>query len=167
MENIYNFNAKFLTIGLCILLTNILISCQITASEKVNLKANKESNRKNIVSEANSYEDECLKAEYPERKNRISAGVMNGKAIDIPKPEYPDELKEKNISGKVKAEVVIDEEGKVIWAKVDNGHLELQTLVKTVVCKAHFKAPTISGIPYSVSGIIIYNFVLPEKITNR
>lgn len=163
MENIYNFNAKFLIIALCILLTNISISCQINAPEKVNLKVDKESNQKDTVSETNSYEDECLKAEYPESKTRINAGVMNGKAIDIPKPEYPYELKEKNISGSIKAEVVIDEEGKVIWAKVDNGHPELQALVKTVVCKASFKAPTISGIPYSVGGIIIYNFVLPKK----
>jgi TonB family protein len=106
----------------------------------------------------------CLNAEFPKRKDKyiISAGVINIKAIDIPKPEYPAKAKTEKIDGEIKASVFVNESGKVIWARVDNGHPLLQEAVKKVLCQPIFKPATISGHPYAVSGFIIYKFVLPE-----
>ncbi|MFN2500333.1 MAG: TonB family protein [Pyrinomonadaceae bacterium] len=74
------------------------------------------------------------------RKPRtIYFGILNSKAIDIPKPVYPVQAKDAKISGVVKAGVVIDETGKVIWARVETGHPLLQAAVKTVVCQARVK----------------------------
>lgn len=108
-------------------------------------------------------ETDCLSTEYPKRKYIISAGVLNIKAIDIPKPQYPVKAKARKIAGDVKASVFVDEAGNVVWARVNNGHPILQEAVKRVVCQARFKPAAISGNPYSVSGFIIYRFVLPKR----
>ena len=104
---------------------------------------------------------DCLTAEYPKGKGKyiISAGVLNAKALDIPKPKYPVSARRKKIGGEVKASVFIDESGKVAWARVDNGNQLLRGAVKKVVCRALFKRATISGHPYSFTGLITYRFV--------
>ncbi|MDQ3633648.1 MAG: energy transducer TonB [Acidobacteriota bacterium] len=167
MENIYNFNTKFLTIALCICLTNILISCHISSSEKVisdtvNLPTENKLNEIKDTVEFKNEDDKCLNAEYPKREKWISAGVMNAEAIDIPKPEYPAEAKSQEIEGEIIASVIVDEKGKVIWAKVNDGHSLLQEAVRKVVCKPRFKPATISGIPYAIKGLITYRFSLTE-----
>ncbi len=139
-------------------------SCQTTSAQRV--ADDKTTEQTNVEptptpKETKSENDEavCLNAEYPKRKGKIiSAGVLNAKAIDIPKPEYPAEAKAKKIDGEVKASVFVDEAGKVVWARIDNGHPLLQEAVKKVVCQSLFKPATISGHPYSFSGLIIYRF---------
>ena len=46
----------------------------------------------------------------------ISGGVLNGKAVSLPKPAYPVEAKEANAEGSVAVEVEIDEHGTVASA---------------------------------------------------
>ena len=47
----------------------------------------------------------------------VNGGVVNGKAIGLVKPEYPDSAKSAGASGQVNVQVTIDKEGKVIQAK--------------------------------------------------
>src|ERR1041384_1122044 len=47
----------------------------------------------------------------------IRGGLLNGKAISLPKPAYPEEAKKDNAEGRVSVAVTIDEEGNVIDAK--------------------------------------------------
>ena len=91
----------------------------------------------------------------------ISLGRIDSRVIEIPKPLYPAEAKDANISGVVKALVVVDETGKVIWARVDNGHPLLQAAVKTVVCQARLKPFRVAGRIVKSNGIITYKFELP------
>src|ERR1041384_642084 len=44
-------------------------------------------------------------------------GVLNSRAIEMPQPVYPEEAKTKHITGTVKVEVTIDEQGNVIDAQ--------------------------------------------------
>ena len=91
----------------------------------------------------------------------ISLGRIDSRVIEIPKPVYPPEAKDAKISGVVTALVVVDETGKVIWARVDNGHPQLQAAVKTVVCQARLKPFKVAGHFVKSNGIITYKFELP------
>jgi len=91
----------------------------------------------------------------------ISLGRIDSRVINIPKPVYPAEAKDAKISGVVTALVVVDETGKVIWARVRNGPALLQAAVKTVVCQARLKPFRVNGAFVKSNGIITYKFELP------
>ena len=167
MKGVSKSYVTLLTFALGVILTVDWFSCQPTSSQqvvydKVIEQTNDEFNQVKEETKIENDEASCLSAEYPKRKNKyiISAGVLNVKAIDIPKPEYPAEAKAEKVVGEIKTSVFVNESGKVVWARVDNGHPLLQEAVKKVVCKPTFKPATISGHPYAVSGFIIYKFVL-------
>src|SRR6266550_3534489 len=52
----------------------------------------------------------------------ISGGVLNGKAISLPKPQYPPIARQAHASGTVVVQVTIDENGSVISAHAVSGH---------------------------------------------
>lgn len=132
---------------------------QQVAGDKTIRQNSGEVNKEKDDIKRENYQADCLNAKYPKRKYAFYAGVLNAKALDIPKPKYPVKARRKKIGGDVKASVFIDESGKVAWARVDNGNQLLQQAVRKVVCTALFKPPTISGNPYSFSGLITYRFV--------
>ena len=49
----------------------------------------------------------------------VSGGVVNGKATSLPKPEYPEALRNAGIEGIVAVNITIDEQGSVIFAEAD------------------------------------------------
>ncbi len=89
----------------------------------------------------------------------INGGVINGKAISLPKPKYPAEARSARVSGTVSVKVVIDEVGSVVTAKAFCGHALLHDVTQAAAMKAKFSPTTLSGQPVKVSGIITYNFV--------
>lgn len=92
----------------------------------------------------------------------ISLGVINGRAFDLVKPEFPKSAKAVNVYGAVSVSVLIDENGNVIEAKVINGHPFLQLTSIKAARKSKFEPLIFGGNAFSVRGIIIYNFV-PDK----
>jgi TonB family protein len=92
----------------------------------------------------------------------ISGGVLNGKAIDLPKPIYPPAAKSSRASGLVVVEVVIDEKGKVIAAKATSGHMLLKQAAVMAAQGARFSPTLLSGQPVKISGEINYNFALAQ-----
>jgi protein TonB len=88
----------------------------------------------------------------------ISGGVLNGKAVDLPKPTYPPAARSARASGLVTVEVVIDEKGKVIAAKATSGHALLREVAEQAAKGARFSPTLLSGQPVKVSGEINYNF---------
>jgi len=52
----------------------------------------------------------------------ISGGVLNGKAISLPKPPYPQIARAAHASGTVVVQVLIDENGSVVSAHAVSGH---------------------------------------------
>lgn len=93
-------------------------------------------------------------------------GVLNRKAISLPKPEYPKKARNTLASGSVTVQVNLDEEGNVIEAKACSGHPLLWESAVKVALQAKFKPTLLTGIPVKVSGIIIYNF-MPEAIIDE
>ena len=56
----------------------------------------------------------------------ISGGVLNGKAISLPKPAYPPIARAAHAAGTVVVQVLIDENGNVVSAHAVSGHPLLQ-----------------------------------------
>lgn len=91
--------------------------------------------------------------------NTISGGVMNGKAVSLPKPEYPAAARAVRAAGAVNVQVTIDEEGNVINAAAVSGHPLLRQVAEQSARQAKFSPIILSGQPVKVVGIIVYNFV--------
>jgi len=88
----------------------------------------------------------------------IEGGVLNGKALDLPKPTYSEEAKRLHVSGTVTVRVVIDENGKVISALAIDGPAPLRAAAEEAARKAVFNPTTQGGITVKVSGVITYKF---------
>ncbi len=97
-------------------------------------------------------------AQTPKPKS-ISAGVVNGKATSLPKPEYPAAAFAVKASGAVNVQVSIDENGNVISASAVSGHPLLRQAAEQAARQATFKPTLLSGQPVKVTGVIVYNFV--------
>ena len=89
----------------------------------------------------------------------ISGGVVNGKAINLPKPVYPPAARAERASGAVNVQVKIDENGNVVSAKAVSGHPLLSEVSEQAAFKAKFAPTRLAGQPVSVVGVIVYNFV--------
>ncbi len=90
----------------------------------------------------------------------ISGGVLNGRALELPAPEYPEVARRMRTVGLISVEVVIDSNGKVISAKAGPGNSVLQQAAVKAAYRARFSPTTLSGQPVKVSGVINYNFSL-------
>ena len=89
----------------------------------------------------------------------ISGGVLNGKAISLPKPAYPPIARAAHAAGTVVVQVLIDENGSVVSAKAVSGHPLLQAVAVGAARQARFSPTKLSGQPVKVTGVIQYNFV--------
>jgi protein TonB len=89
----------------------------------------------------------------------ISGGVLNGKAISLPKPAYPPIARAAHASGTVVVQVLIDENGSVVSAHAVSGHPLLQAVAVSAARQARFSPTKLSGQPVKVTGVIQYNFV--------
>jgi TonB family protein len=89
-------------------------------------------------------------------KRTIRGGVLNGKAITLPKPIYPSGVE---VSGTVTVEVTIDEYGGVSSARAVSGHNQLQQAAVDAALQARFSPTYLMGEPVKVTGLITYNFV--------
>jgi periplasmic protein TonB len=89
-----------------------------------------------------------------------SQGVLNGKALQLPRPAYPPMAKQLRIAGPVNVQVLIDETGKVVSARVMDGHPMLKQAAERAAYQAVFSPTKLGDQPVKVSGVITYNFVL-------
>jgi protein TonB len=94
------------------------------------------------------------------KKTIIAGGVLNGKAISKPQPEYPAIAKAARAQGTVTVQILVDEEGRVISASAVSGHPLLQSAAVSAARQARFSQTWLEGQPVKVSGVITYNFVL-------
>lgn len=91
-------------------------------------------------------------------KAPISKGVLNGRATDLPKPNYPATAKAVGAHGQVSVQVTIDENGRVISANAVSGHVMLRAEAERAARSAKFSPTLLSDVPVKVTGVITYNF---------
>ena len=110
---------------------------------------------------------QVLKTEKEESTERrpegaqISGGVLNGKAVSLPQPEFPAIAKSARASGSVTVEITVDETGNVIAAHAVSGHPLLQAAAVRAARQASFSPTRLNGEPVKVAGVLIYNFTAP------
>lgn len=110
------------------------------------------------------------KSATPDKPNAVSgdddslsdAGILNSRAIDLPKPVYPAAAKKDRISGQVQVKVVLDETGKVVSAEATFGPEELRAAAVEAAKRARFKPTIVGDVPQKVFGIVLYDFVAPQ-----
>lgn len=90
----------------------------------------------------------------------ISGGVLNGTALSLPQPVYPEPARRTRTGGLVAVEVILDETGKVVSAKAMSGPTILREAAVQAALKARFSPTKLSGQPVKVSGVINYKFAL-------
>ena len=90
----------------------------------------------------------------------VSGGVLNGTAVYLPPPTYPEAAKRMRAAGVVAVDVVLDETGKVVAATASSGPAILRDAAVQAALKAKFSPTKLSGQPVKVSGVINYKFSL-------
>ena len=114
----------------------------------------------------------------------IKGGILNGKATNLPQPEYPSEARVAGLVGTVFVDVVIDESGTVMSAtaateprkamKAKNADATMESEIapaapilreaaEKAALQARFSPTLLNGTPVKVSGTIVYNFVMSES----
>jgi len=96
---------------------------------------------------------------YERRREPIQGGVLNGKAISLPSPEYPEIARQAKAAGAVTVQITIDETGHVVEARAVSGHPLLQAAAVAAARQSVFTPTKLSGEPVQVSGALVYNFV--------
>jgi Gram-negative bacterial TonB protein C-terminal len=86
--------------------------------------------------------------------------ILNKRAVNLVQPTVPvsETGNSVNIDGEVKVQVVVDEFGYVVWARVVSGHSVLRSNAVKAAFESRFKPETFANIPVKHMGIIIYNF---------
>jgi TonB family protein len=92
----------------------------------------------------------------------VSGGVLNGTAVSLPSPAYPETARRMRIAGVVIVQVVLDETGKVISAQSTDGPPPLREAAVQAARKARFSPTKLSGQPVKVTGVINYKFALSQ-----
>src|SRR6187401_1749256 len=104
----------------------------------------------------------------------INGGILNGKAVKLPKPAYPADAKAAKLEGTVRIKITIDEDGNVISAessnepyevvqadgsrvKVDPEYVDpsLIEAARQAALEAQFSPTRLSGQPVKVTGVIV------------
>ena len=93
----------------------------------------------------------------------IVVGVVNKKATYLPKPIYP---KGCRCLGKIKVQIVVDVNGKVISAQTDLGNPLLRASSIQAARQTKFSPTYINGPPIFVVGFLEYNFSADSKVEN-
>jgi TonB family protein len=89
----------------------------------------------------------------------VTGGVLNGRALRLPKPSYPVAARNEGAEGTVVIQVTIDEQGNVIHATPIKGHPALYRETVKAALGAKFTPTQLCEVPVKVTGVITYNFV--------
>jgi TonB family protein len=84
--------------------------------------------------------------------------VLNGEAISLPKPPFPQPAIILNLQGSVRVQVTIDESGYVVSAKAADGHPLFRQVAEQAARNARFKPTYLNENAVKVTGVIVYNF---------
>ncbi|HZE73052.1 MAG TPA: TonB family protein [Pyrinomonadaceae bacterium] len=91
----------------------------------------------------------------------IDGGVLNSKALDLPKPKYPEAARAAKITGRVTVKILLDEKGNIVSAEAIDGPQELRAAAVEAARKARFTLTLIGTRPVKVFGLLTYDFA-PE-----
>jgi protein TonB len=91
-----------------------------------------------------------------------SGGVLNSRAIELPRPVYSESARRWGHEGTVKVNVNIDVTGRVFSARAVSGPHQLRGAAEEAARRARFSPTLRSGQPMGISGVINYVFSLKQ-----
>jgi TonB family protein len=124
-------------------------------------KASEAANAEEPPSSTKSTAPDAQTAGQNEKHGPVSAGVLNGKALSLPKPDYPADARTAGVDGVVVIQVTVDEQGNVTEARAISGPKILQEPSVNAAFQAKFSPTLVEGAPVKVTGVIVYNFGRP------
>ena len=95
-----------------------------------------------------------------EQPRSIEGGGLNGRALSLPEPVYPDIARAARAQGDVEVRIIVDEGGNVVSAEAVSGHPLLRAAAVNAARAAKFTPTRLSGEPVKVSGLLTYSFLV-------
>jgi TonB family protein len=92
------------------------------------------------------------------RHGPLISGVLNMKILNEPLPTYPQKAKDMNIQGRVEVQLLINEDGEVIFANPLSGPEEFWAECVKAAVTARFKPARLSGEPVKITGRVNFDF---------
>ena len=89
----------------------------------------------------------------------VNAGVLNGRAVSLPKPAYPPIARQMRASGQVAVLVFVDESGNVTSAKATSGNSLLRLPAEAAARQSKFNPIIVGDRAVKATGILVYNFI--------
>jgi TonB family protein len=90
----------------------------------------------------------------PSTPNRnVNGGVLNGMAVNLPRPIYPPMAKQIGASGEVRVQVAVDGGGNVVSARAVSGHPLLRAAAESAARQSKMRTDAAN-----TTGQIVYNF---------
>lgn len=86
--------------------------------------------------------------------------LLNGQAINLVKPIYPQPAKIIRAAGAVNVQITIDENGNVTSANAIDGHPLLRQVSEQAARASKFTSTVLNGHKVKVTGVIVYNFAI-------
>ncbi len=83
----------------------------------------------------------------------------DGCPVSLKQPLFPKSAQKLKISGQVKVEVIIDEDGKVIYSRMIKGKKIFKNSAEQAACKSKFRSVRRCGVAVKSKLFIAYNFI--------
>lgn len=90
--------------------------------------------------------------------HKVTDGVLAGKALSRPQPEYPKMARAAGVDGEVVVEVIVSETGAIESARVISGHPLLRDNALAAAKNWVFAPTLLDNVPVKVVGTITFNF---------
>ena len=98
------------------------------------------------------------------RHGPVISGVLNMKVLNDLSPAYPQKAKDQKIQGRVEVQLLVNEDGEVIFANPLSGPEELWAESVKAAVSARFNPMKLSGKPVKITGRIILDFMNGEVV---
>ena len=88
----------------------------------------------------------------------VNAGILNGRAVTLPKPAYPPLARQMRASGQVAVQISVDESGNVTAARATSGNSLLRLPAEAAARQSKFNPIIVGNQAVRATGILVYNF---------
>lgn len=99
-----------------------------------------------------------LPTEQRDLSKPVDLGQLNGVALSLATPTYPEFARKTSVQGLVNVQVTVNEEGKVVSAKATSGPAMLRGAAEEAARRSKFKPTMADNQPVKATGFISYNF---------
>lgn len=94
----------------------------------------------------------------PPDNRSVNGGVLNGRALNLATPAYPQTARQMHATGRVMVEVSVDESGRVIAAKAVSGNPLLRSAAESAARQSRIMPSRINNENVRTTGLLVYNF---------